>query len=178
MKYYFWLLVFLGCSSSVNTPEPELFKFEIKHWGTIASFNMASTYEPWNGKPGIKVAYLVLNKDDRDLKINYSLQVWGARSQADLQILITIEDAPFISSTPGLICAKTNPNLDPMNIIENGIIMSGEKGFGISFAVVDWEEWFSIWTTVTITATSGLSKGVYRTWEITTKPVEVEVRQL
>jgi len=177
MKYYFWLLVFLGCSSSVNIPEPEIFKFEIKHWGTIASYNMASTHEPWSGLPGIKVAYLVLNKEDnRDLRIEYSLQIWGARSQADLQILIPIEEAPLISSAPGLICAKTNPNLDPMSIIESGVILSGDKGFGISFAVVDWEEWFSIWTTVTITATtSGLSKGIYRTWKITTEPIEVKI---
>jgi len=177
MKYYLWLILFLGCSSSVNTPEEiEPFKFEIKEWGIIASRNMLSSYEPWNRKPGIKVGYVILNKDDRDLKIEYSLQTWGARSQADLQILIDIKDAPFISSTPGLICARTNANLDPMEIIESEVIDLGAKGFGISFALVDWDEWWSIWTTVTITVTeSSLSKGIYRTWEIITKPMEVKV---
>ena len=169
-------VLFAGCSSSVNTPEIETFKFEIKYWGTIASRNMASNYEPWNRKPGIKVAYLILNKDDRDLKIEYSLQIWVARSQADVQTLIPIEEAPFISSTPGLICAKTNPNLDPFEIIESGVILLGEKAFGISFAPVNWDENFSIWSTVTIMATeSSLSKGTYRMWEITTEPIEVKL---
>lgn len=177
MKYYFWLVMFLGCSNSVNTPEEiEPFKFEIKEWGIIASRNMTSSYEPWDGKPGIKVGYVILNKDDRDLKIEYSLQIWGARSQADLQTLIDINDAPFISSTLGLISARTNANLDPINIIANEVIESGGKGFGISFAPVDWDEWWSIWTTVTIDVTeSSLSKVIYRTWKITTKPIEVKL---
>lgn len=154
MKNIKYLLIFilLGCGTdSVISPEPEDPRYEIKEWGTIASTNIFSTHESWNGLPGLKKAYLVLNTDSVDLKIDYTLIIRGARSWADRNTLIPIEEAPLVSSAIGLLSRDITPNYDPVEIIENGIIETKGKGYAIAFALIDWTQesgWWSVWSTV------------------------------
>jgi len=136
---------------------------------TRASRNLVSTYAPWNGQSGLRVSYLVLNIDDSDIKVEYNLIIKGARSQSDLQVLIPIKEAPFLSLTPGLLSEKITTNGDPVEIIEDFVLKSGDGGYVIAFAFIDWNEWWSIWSTVTITVTvpsAGLSKTTVNVFEV------------
>ena len=64
-----------------------------------------------------------------------------------------------MSSTLGLLADEITTNGDPVDIIENFILGSGKAGYVIGFAPVNWDDWWSIYSTVTIEAFStGLSK--------------------
>lgn len=178
MKKYLWLIMFLGCSSSVNTPEPEPFKFEYKFWGVDGTRKAVTTYLPWEGLSGLKVAYFVRNTSNVDLKFDFVLHIYGARHHHNFVILIPIESGELLSSTQGLVCMRiAKAHIDPIGIIDSGIIRAGESGYVVAFAEIDWgNPWGSVYSTVEITATeSSLSKGIYRTWEITTEPIEVKI---
>ena len=159
MKYLkYWLIfILIGCGGdSIISPPVETVddpKFEIKEWCTIASRNRASTHPKWSGLSGLQQAHSVLNTDTVDLKIEYTLNLYGARAHSDLQNLIPLEEAPFLFSTQGLISKDITVNCDPVNIIENSTARSGEEVFGICFSPLDWDgKWFSVWSTVTIKA--------------------------
>jgi len=134
---YLLIVIFFGCAHSNPVSAPEPLKFEFKHWGTRASRNLVSTYEPWNGQSGLRVSYLVLNIDDSDIKVEYNLIIKGARSQSDLQVLIPIKEAPFLSSTPGILSEEITTNGDPVEIVEDFVLESGDGGYAIAFAFVD-----------------------------------------
>ena len=136
--------------------EPELFTLEIKEWGAWPTNNSSNTYPDWNSKAVIVVAHSIWG-EDVDLKIDYELIIRGARSQEDIARLIPIDEAPFIMSVQGLICKKTNTNLNPMDIMESNILPAGGRVFGIAFAesVPDggyWEQWHSIYYSVRVRA--------------------------
>jgi len=173
MKYIKYLLIIflLGCGNSnpVSAPELEPLKFEFKHWDTRASRNLASTYPPWNRQSGLRVSYFVFNTDESDFKVEYNLIIKGARSQSDLQ-LIPIKEAPFLSLNFGLMSEEISTNGDPVKIVEDSILKSGDGGYVIAFAPINWDDWWSVWSTVTITATvpsAGLSKSTVYVFEET-----------
>lgn len=165
MKYIKYLLIFiLGCGAdSVTNFEPETFNLEIKEWGRRATNNNASGYSPWNGLAGMQVGHSIRNNHKVDLKIEYVLNIRGARLQSDIGSLISIDKSPPISSTVGLLCENTNVNLNPINIIASNTIKPGQHLFAIAFAEVNWDEWFSVYSTVTINSnTFELFKSVNR----------------
>ncbi len=157
MRKLLFIFLLLGCGSSVN--EPEIPSLEIKHWGTIASRNRLSSYPPWNHLSGLQAAYYLRNTGDVDLEIEYSLQIWGARSQSDTQNLIPIGKSVLLSSTLGVISEATTPNYDPIRIREDNIIPAQGEGYAIAFAEINWDVWWSVWSTVSIhPRNAGLSK--------------------
>ncbi len=168
-KVFWTMLLFLVAGCSGESPisfESESFNLEIKEWGKKATNNNASSYPPWNSRPGMIVGYVLWN-DFEDLKVEYILHIRGARPQENLAIRFPIDTAPLLSSTLGLLCNKTNDNLDPIDIIRDNIIRSGKRIYAIAFAEskkgenFNWDDWFSIWTSVTIRAFTfeSLSKG-------------------
>ena len=170
-------LIFGGCSKNnpvmVEVFESQEYNIEMKNWGDIATRNSSSTYFKWNNKPGMMVAYWFRNSTDKDLKIEFTVHIRGARKQGYLERFIYIDDAPYLTSAVGLLCERVTDNLDPIDIIESDILLAGEKGFGVSFVeasiqqkgesgfVFDWDIWSSIYYTVTIRAFTfeSLSKG-------------------
>jgi len=175
MKYikYVLIVLLIDCSGSVNSlvetvDDP---KFEIKEWGTIGSYNRKSTNPDWDGKPGLQKAFLILNKGDVDLEFEFTLHIYGAVHIDNPSVTIPIEDAELLSSTLGLVSGAITPNYDPVDIKENSVIKSGDKGFLISFAFINWDNpYISVWSTVTIKATYVLSKKGYTVME--TKYIE------
>ena len=189
-KILILLIIFMGCSKDnpVSVFESESYNIELKNWGEIATRNSSSTYPDWNGKPGMLASHWINNTSSEDLKIEYTIHIRGARLQEDIARLILIGDSPLLSSTLGLLCRKTNSNLDPIDIIESNILLVGEDGFGIAFAeskpreegdegaVFDWGEWFSIYYSVTIRAFTfeSLSKGGGFLFEYETEWIEIK----
>ena len=189
------LLMFIGCSKDnpIVPPidpvfESEEFALETKLWGRIATKNSSSSHEPWNGLPGFIVAYKIWNNYTDDLVVEYILHIRGARLQADIALLIPINKAPLLSSTAGLLCKKINPNLDPSGIVDGNIIHAEDNLFAIAFAeskhreegegaVFDWDEWFSVYFSVTIRAFTfeSLSKG--QVYEFESEPVEIILKR-
>ena len=169
MKKILLLLMFMSCSKDAPVPtifEPELFTLEIKEWGAWPTNNSSNAHPAWNGRAGIVVAHSIWG-EDVDLKIEYKLIIRGARLQEDIARLIPIDEAQFIMSVQGLICKKTNANLNPMDIIESNILSAGGRVFGIAFAesVPDsgyWEQWYSIYYSVRVRAFTfeSLGKGL------------------
>ena len=159
MKKILLLLMFMSCSKDAPVPtifEPELFTLEIKEWGAWPTHNSSNAHPDWNGRAGIVVAHSIWG-EDVDLKIDYELIIRGARSQEDIARLIPIHESQFIMFVQGLICRKTNTNLDPFDIIESNIIPAGERVFGIAFAESVpnggyWDDWYSIYYSVIVRA--------------------------
>lgn len=162
MKFikYLLIVIFFGCAHSVTGPsEPDVPRFEFKQWGTIPTRNASTSHEPWKGLSGLKQAYFIRNVDDVDLKFEFILKIYGAVLNDNRSVIIPIEDAELLSETPGLISREITPNYDPVDIVENFVIEAGLSGYGISFALIDWNNpWFAVWTTVEITAITNLSK--------------------
>ena len=144
----------LSCDSRpmMTLAGPETFNLEIKEWGRRATNNNSSPI--WNGLRGMQVGHSIRNNHDVDLRIEYVLNIRGARLESDIGRLISISDSPFLYSSVGLLCKDTNANIDPIDIVQDNIIKSGEHLFAIAFAEVDWGEWFSVYSTVTINATT------------------------
>ena len=162
MNYIKYLLIFicLGCGSdSVAIFEPETFNLEIKEWGRKATFNNSSPI--WNGLAGMQVGHSIRNNHEVVLSIEYVLNIRGARLQEDIGRLISIADSPLLSSSVGLLCENTNANLDPINIVNSNLIEPGEHLFAIAFVEVDWDEWFSVYSTVIIKAVTTESKAIH-----------------
>ena len=153
------ILVFIGCSDNPVAVvfEPELFTLEIKEWEAWPTNNSSNAHPAWNGRAGIVVGHSIWGDDNVDLKVEYELIIRGARLREDIVRLIPIHEAPFIMSVQGLICKKTNVNLNPMDIIESNIIPAGERVFGIAFAESVpnggyWDDWYSIYYSVIVRA--------------------------
>lgn len=176
--------VLFSCADNpvaVEEFEPEFFQLRIKEWGIIATHNSSSSNPDWNNRPGIMIAYSLLNDnlEDEDLMVEFWLIVSGARPIEDLATLFPIGTAPFLSETLGLICKETTTNLDPIDIIKDNIIRSGQRVFGISFDESEegnpfnWKDWFSVWASVRIKAFTfeSLSKGPI--YEFKSEPIEV-----
>ncbi len=165
-KVFWTMLLFLVVGCSGESPisfESESFNLEIKKWGKKATNNNASSYSPWSGLAGMNVGYSIRNIHDVDLEIEYILNIRGARLQENIGKLFSIADSPYISSAVGVLCANTNANLDPIGIIESNTIRPGEHLFVVAFAEVDWNEWFSVYTTVIINSTTyELQKSVFK----------------
>lgn len=174
-------------SCSTNDPvsvvfEPELFPLEIMVWNEIATNNSSNKNSDWNGKAGMLVGHAVRNNNDVDLVVEYILHIRGARTQEDIATLIPLDLAPLLLSVPGLLCRNTNANLDPFDIIEGNIILSGEQLFAIAFAESKgedgfWKTWWSIYYSVTIRAFTfeSLSKGGL-IFEYESEPTEIMLR--
>jgi len=164
---YLLIVILLGCGNSNPVSAPEPLSFEFKHWDTRASRNLASTYPPWNRRSGLRVSYFVFNTDESDFKVEYNLIIKVARYQFDSQ-LISIKEAPFLSLTPGLMSEEISTNGDPVKIVEDSILKSGDGGYMIAFAPINWSETWSVWSTVTITVhRAGLSKSTVYFFEET-----------
>ncbi len=164
MNHIKYLLIFiiLGCGSNpVAIFEPETFNLEIKEWGRKATNNNSSNYSPWNAMAGMQVGHSIRNNHDVAFRIEYVLNIRGARLQEDIGRLISIAESPLLSSSAGLLCEDTNANLDPINIVNSNLIEPGEHLFAIAFTEVDWDEWFSVYSTVTIKAVTTESKAIH-----------------
>lgn len=163
---YLLIVILIGCANR-NPFAPEPLKFEFKHWDTRASRNLASTYPPWNRQSGLRVSYFVFNTDESDFKVEYNLIIKVAKYRFDSQ-LIPLKEAPFLSLTPGLLSEEVNTNGDPIEIVEDFILKSGDGGYVIAFAPINWNELWSVWSTVTITVHgAGLSKAPIYVFEET-----------
>ena len=155
----FLFVLFFGCGSdSVTNFEPETFNLEVKEWGRKATFNNSTFL--WNGLAGMQVGHSIRNNHEVALRIEYVLNIRGARLQEDIGRLISIADSPLLAFSVGLLSKGITANLDPINLIDGNIIEPDQHLFAVAFTEVDWDEWFSVYSTDIINATTveGISK--------------------